>query len=381
MINGNLLILFRDKVNSNAYFALHNYKNNNGKNEWNLICSCMDWLTVAVRYLMQSTINSKDMDAKSMQVYSFISAIDIVYQSILQLHKTIYNTKTTPFKGNKDIFGYSILLRDESIKGTDKDKVDDNSSFKHIRAMFGAHPVDLKDNNKKWFASWPYNDSTSDNDIDLSLYSENPDEDSITIGIKINDLIKFLETRYNYLNVLIEELDRQFEEFCNKLRNKEINHCENALDQLYILRDESKIRLDTDGYRENIDELIILFTAHNTIESNIQIVNEYRSQLTKVVREIEANLQDMRFANLETQYILRPDYNYSDIGYSVSKLFGYVHAGTNEHFYPVAVKEVKKYYSNYVIIHDNMTPNEILLLAKAAQFYLAKDTKTTPTPL
>ena len=42
---------FRDLVNSNSNFVYKKYSDNNGKNHWNLICSCMDWISVSISFL------------------------------------------------------------------------------------------------------------------------------------------------------------------------------------------------------------------------------------------------------------------------------------------------------------------------------------------
>lgn len=48
-MDSKLIDLFREKVNNNgADFVLHRYRNNNGKNQWSIICSAMDWISVVV---------------------------------------------------------------------------------------------------------------------------------------------------------------------------------------------------------------------------------------------------------------------------------------------------------------------------------------------
>ena len=42
---------FRDEVNSDK-FVLSKYKMVNGKNQWGCICSAMDWITVAIEYIL-----------------------------------------------------------------------------------------------------------------------------------------------------------------------------------------------------------------------------------------------------------------------------------------------------------------------------------------
>ena len=48
-MDSKLIDLFREKVNNNgADLILHRYRNNNGKNQWSIICPAMDWISVVV---------------------------------------------------------------------------------------------------------------------------------------------------------------------------------------------------------------------------------------------------------------------------------------------------------------------------------------------
>lgn len=102
----NLINNFRERVNEN-YFVLHIYKNVNGKNKWNCICSAMDWISVSVHYLCS--------------------------ERVLHLSKDENMTTNIPFTEEKKIFCNNQF------------SMDDNNFFKTVRACFGAHPVNLYD--------------------------------------------------------------------------------------------------------------------------------------------------------------------------------------------------------------------------------------------
>ena len=53
-VNDEKISDFRELVNSNSSFVCNIYHNKDGKNYWNIICSCMDWLTVSIRYLQNA---------------------------------------------------------------------------------------------------------------------------------------------------------------------------------------------------------------------------------------------------------------------------------------------------------------------------------------
>ena len=95
---------FRDFINSNSKFVQKRYENNNNKNQWNIICSCMDWISVSVRYLQKLSISDESIDVRVMQVFSLISSVDIVFESITQLHRIFIDAKLLPKKGEKYMF-------------------------------------------------------------------------------------------------------------------------------------------------------------------------------------------------------------------------------------------------------------------------------------
>jgi len=236
-INADLIEKFRNVVNSNLDFVFQKYKNKNGKNYWNLICSCMDWITVAIIHLQNNSFSKKDINVMTMQVFSYISSIDIVYESIKQLHRAIKGNTILPFHESKYIFSKNNIYKD------------DNEYFKQIRAAFGAHPVNLNDINGKWFASWP-NHAIFDKgyDFELQLYSLDINKEDVIFGLKFAELDSFLLERYSYLLILIDEINKQFEEYKNALRKEIIEDNEDTLKLLQILKMESEKRLNNDYY-------------------------------------------------------------------------------------------------------------------------------------
>ena len=60
-LDSKLIDLFREKVNDNgADFVLHRYRNINGKNQWSIICSAMDWISVVVDEIDVKKLTSLD---------------------------------------------------------------------------------------------------------------------------------------------------------------------------------------------------------------------------------------------------------------------------------------------------------------------------------
>jgi hypothetical protein len=356
-INSDLIENVRKKINGNSNFLLGEYVNVNGKNHWSLICSCMDWITVAITFLQSIAFNRDDINVMTMQVYSYISAIDIVYESINQLHRVIEGNQNLPFKGRKTIFADNLIF------------CDDNAYFKQIRAAFGAHPVNLNDVNGKWFASWPNHGlSSKGNDFELFLYSCDINKPDIIFGLKFAELNDFLLERYSYLLVLDKEIDKQFEAFRSKKIAEQIENSNNLLEQLKILKVESEKRLNSDYYRYAIDELITIFSNQLANSNLCEKEQIYKDKLGFLIEEIKSNLQSMDLKDFLNHKVLYPDYP-SSIHYPVSKLFNCGFDALKDPFFWFYIGELNEHSSGKYEFGTEKSSGELLLKIKIMLYF------------
>lgn len=120
---------FREVVNKNN-FTYFRYSNNRNKNQWNCICSAMDWITVAVEHLADYP-KKRAGNLGSIEMYSYISSVDIIVEAVQQLHRVILSTAEQLFSKDTDCFPQNKFNKN------------DLDYFKTIRSCFGAHPVNL----------------------------------------------------------------------------------------------------------------------------------------------------------------------------------------------------------------------------------------------
>ena len=71
---------FNNFVNDNNLFD--EYKDIDGRNKWNIICSCMDWIDTAITYIESFEEFNNNPHISSMQIYSLLSAADMISESI-----------------------------------------------------------------------------------------------------------------------------------------------------------------------------------------------------------------------------------------------------------------------------------------------------------
>ncbi|MFO7729407.1 MAG: hypothetical protein R6V86_01450 [Spirochaetia bacterium] len=336
-LNAELIGDFREKVNGNLNFVYNQYHDKDGKNNWHLICSCMDWITVAVRYLNKIPRFSDDIDIKVIQVYSIISSIDIVYEAVSQLHRVFKNTKKPPFDGDDEIF-----KRDQFDK-------DDNEYFKEIRSCFGAHPVNLKkDNSARRYASWPFEPFTdADSLLEVRLYDGNVGVDDTHFGLRKNELIQFLLSRYNYLGELIVEIERQFQEYSKKIASKAIRHSSTITEELEILKEESKIRFNNDYYNQTITELIRIFGATCKEDHLIPEEVSFKERLNPLVAEIRTNLQKAELKDLSHDSALNPEWFRSAVQYELSKFLVWMEGHSDDALFPYYFKRLNEFSRNH----------------------------------
>lgn len=308
---------FRDLVNSNSNFVYQIYKDKGGKNLFNLVCSCMDWITVSVRHLENAPEFDKDIDTRCMQIYSLISSIDLIFESIKQLHRVFLNERTIPFSGEKKCFDNRLFSNE-----------DDNNYFKTIRACFGAHPVALNQENTKRFASWPFESPFNTGDLTVHLYSREVNEDDLALHLNINELLDFLKIRYSYIDVIIDKVETLFFEYQKSISKHLIEHKPVPLEQLYVLKAESEKRLNNDYYNGEINDLIMIFEAVVTEKALIPIANSYKDSLLPLIKEIKNNLQEMNIVDLENDSDLRIRSDLSrELSYEIGKFYTWVHGG------------------------------------------------------
>lgn len=175
----------RDKINETC-FIFAKYQNYNSKDQFSCIASAMDWIDVGMTNIdkaLNELLISKGLET-CLKFYQYISCIDIVWSAICQLHRVFIDRKTIPFDRNSDVFQKRYFEKD------------DNKYFEEIRACFGAHPVELKENKKadtiRKFASWSTHFGKP-TEMSVLVYSNIPNYGFNEIKVTVNELKNFMK--------------------------------------------------------------------------------------------------------------------------------------------------------------------------------------------
>lgn len=342
-IDPKLIARFNKEVNQN--FLIEKFQNVNGKNQWNIICSAMDWITLTANGLPSIVIKPghslghNHMD--SLNLMQYIVAIDLMVDSVNQLFRVIDGTireKDLPLANDKSVFNQT--------------SISDNKYFKHIRAIFSTHPVNLtsvdgvgNNTGEKFYASWAASNGSGDGGGYCAyLYSNNPNREDQFFEIKIKDLNLYAEKRYQLLEVLIEKVKVIKKEHVELQKQTLVPIVDNPIEQLEILSEENTRRFGREaGYAGMIYRIHSQLGIDTTVISaeNIQeIINEYKGYLVSLIPKIINGLQNMN-ADDQLKYMV----NNPKRGYEFETIYRYFlgedHPAGKEYFqYFVKKKEL-----------------------------------------
>lgn len=292
----NIINDFRHIVNDNNYFVMHHFSeyvtinNNEKKNLWSKICSCMDWIEVAISGLQEyPEFNTTDINKGSLEFTQFILTIDMLSEAVKNLWTTFSlaeNIKQYPLKDNKSTFNGIIWNK----------SVDDEVYFKHLRAFFGMHSVNgnelqLPINEKKvkvrFFSSW--STSRDGKEFSLIMYSNNKDAEKKYGGqlkITVEELINYAYKQYHTLI----ELSLEIENFHNitlkdSIAKNQISLTDDLtpLEKILALK---KFSLQTvylkEYYTQEIDWYIKILQVNQNIYTD-----KDRNLIQKFIKELE----------------------------------------------------------------------------------------------
>lgn len=346
---------FREKANQNM-FLLAKYSDTNGRDLWGCICSAMDWIDVGVQYIEKFQLSGRHSLQNCMEIFSFISAIDITYEAIISLFWVLQKNGEDKMRGRTPFYQEKGCFSAAECRS-----ITDDRFFKEIRSCCGAHPTDLNtlisdDKLEKYqrrYASWTYTES--DDSFNIMLYPENAIGRTISVKILYAELIEYFEQRFDYLNVLIKRVDELYDEYRKEKAKEIIPRSDNPVEQLNFLKAANEQRLNNEYYNDIIDQLISFFNLDFASKENKDIVEKYRQNLLLGIETLYYNIQHLDYQNVLLHDLLYPPtINVEGFGYEFAVLFGRVFSGIYKPFeLGVLTKPLKK-----IVCFDNVHTEE-----------------------
>lgn len=90
------------------------YHNRDGKNQWNIICSAMDWIDGVIDNISVDNLDRKNDNVSSVKMMTFINCIDVLWEAIQQLHRVFNKTTQIPFEGDVSLFSNKMYSTDDN---------------------------------------------------------------------------------------------------------------------------------------------------------------------------------------------------------------------------------------------------------------------------
>lgn len=317
---------FRETVMASEKFK-EICRNIDGRNKMNVIYSSMDWLNVAVEGTNTVDFKLKGIGynhQNTLKITQYIISVDLILESIRQIYRVAKNVLSLeyPFEKTTHIFEQGSLS--------------DEVFFKHLRAIFGIHPVNLtsingvedKKSPNRYFASWVSYGFDDDNDFEVSIYGNDiSDDESKSFGINLFKINNFVRERYELLGDLIKAVESfetaEIEKFKGQIITLEGR---DILEDLKVLLEENNKRFHFYvGYKFLLQYMIECFeciTKFDIISFDKTILNNYLERLKELIPIIKSNLENMELKSIHIGITAR--------GYEFEKIAQYLYEQMNE---------------------------------------------------
>lgn len=322
VLDGLLIDKFRDEVTSNPKF-MELCKSLDGKNKLNALYSAMDWIEVAVA-------GTQNLDIKiggfgynhqnTLNLMQYVVLVDLIHESIIQIYRVFGAFNARYPYGKKDtVF---------------KQGISDDRYFKHLRAIFGIHPVNLNsvdgtdgEADKKFFASWVSAGMMHDHDFMVEIYGNSTDsDDSQFVGIDLSDVHNYVQERYLLLNDLIRVPQKFKADHFTKYKGTKIELAADRISSVQILLEENKKRFDSFvGYGSLLNYMLRMFSVDfesHELSFDKSLISTYLEELEKKLPVIKTSLDNMNYQEIKVGIKAR--------GYEFEKIADYFRTHDHE---------------------------------------------------
>lgn len=204
-------------------------------------------------------------------------------------------------------------------------------------------------------------------DFSVILYSNQPDKAALFLDIYFDELMKFAEQRYRYLDTIAEEIDRQRKQYLIFWTNKKIEQTDSINHQISVLIEEAKQRFNNDYYNYELEKLKLIFFTPITSSKNLSIVNRYRTALKAEVDELLTVLQEMQLIDLKSTRDI-DDSCPSECQYMFSKLADV--AFGDGHLQIFGIDTFRMYLGDSIDFENIESAKELYVVIKAGFFMM-----------
>lgn len=268
------------------------------KNAFNCLCAALDRMSDIVSYLNRLDIQNENQDGV-FQLCDFLNQAQTLIDCI-DIFGRIYNV---PYRKESDISSFHQ-------KGLNE-KGNDTEYFKYLRSLCSVHPIstnahpEYQGDEPEWCPyirsknamSYLFDNEIKKADFVATVY-RNDTNANIHIPIIIKQIFDYLEKRYEYINKIIDAINKYNQEQVNSLRLTLIeppSSYPSYDDYIYSLSTEFLQRCGSCEYYPKIWRAT-MHTHFQDLKWEAAL-NEYKAELRIGIERIHRELQDMSCLN------------------------------------------------------------------------------------
>lgn len=302
---------FRKDVTNNSYLILNN---ESYRNEWNIICACMDRIEDTTRYLNSKVLGEKHDYGCAFDLMEFLSHSASMLDCIDTIAETIKANCTIE---SSDIIFKSKVITDQNklnerlakVQKNKPYKNEDDLYFEYIRSIGIVHPSSTDhhpyfqqfEKEVSPFLIWNRFVGLTDGDISLHIYDFNGKESFHSLKLELSEIYEFIASRYNRIQALNTAFNSQINALKIELKNQQLLNRRAFNDYSSFL---SYLRVEAHKRSEFI-ECYIDETAKMIGLNNMP--NAIKKQYLKYCNALKYAIDDLR-GILQTS-ILNDDFN------------------------------------------------------------------------
>lgn len=339
------------------------------KRNFNLFWAILDRLESAAHFINRHTDTPKNEE----EFILFLVFCCIIKDGVVELFKSLLIKY--PYKDDKKYFQNICYQKPLELK--ENDCPSDDKFFEYIRTLAFAHPFDT--NRPKFFKKGEKQYSpfviagmnSEKGEIGVRAYS-NKVNNILDIIIPFELLKKYIQSRYELLNLATEKIEEIILEKKNIWKDKKVNR---NLNTLGILRNIMQILIDRHEDHFIIDIAIKYLTTKLTIKDNEANVNKFRKAIAFKLPIICNAVDEMDYLTMEFELnsIIEnwPKNLHPYAHYELEKIFYYLNNTIDRAHQNFGIKMTNSFYKQFAykwvkIDTDHMSYDEIKLLVATA---------------
>lgn len=273
---------FEDLIQHQSDFIINNY----GQPAYDVCCSVRDWFETCLKHI-QPLFKEERYSPTGLEVYIDIVIADIFQKGVKVLLEKFFWKNTYNQKSSTNFF-------------PSRQEESDDLHLKKLRAVFGAHPFDIKHKGEDLGCVLYIGDSPLWLGESKAMISH-PGREIKSISLNSNGLKQFIMHRYSLLADVIQKIKSDIAGFIETMKKTPIGITDamSPLEKLDILHEEAgkdKRGKIGDEFQVEVEQLRNMFACDITSPQNKAMVETYRKALLSIIEKYRKILKNMSFA-------------------------------------------------------------------------------------